>query len=33
MIPVVILVRHEKWMDERDRVYSDEAISEHPDMR
>ena len=33
MIPVVILVRHEKWMDERERVYSDEAISEHPDMR
>ncbi len=32
-IPVAVLVRHEKWMEKRDRVYSDKVTYNHPDMQ
>lgn len=32
-VPVTVLVRHEKWMEKRDRVYSDKVTSNHPDMQ
>ena len=32
-IPVVVLVRHEEWMNKRDKVYSGELNTNHPDMK
>jgi hypothetical protein len=31
-IPIVVLVRHEKWMNKRDSFYIGESTSEHPDV-
>lgn len=32
-VPVVVLVRHEKWMEKRDQVHRGEIVINHPDIR
>ncbi len=32
-IPVAVLVRHKKWMEQRDQVYSGNINSNHPDIK
>ncbi len=33
VIPVAVLIRHEKWMEKRDQAYRGEVMINHPDIR